>query len=179
MGSAGIETIPHAGRGKDPSGGRFAGLFSNPSQFFLTAYTSGFSLNWSMDNLRIFERREVDIPVYYEFVSFREDHLDELLHPSETRAVNLSLAGVGVTGFPNLDHHNIQKLLKGEKKVRLGLQLYPDMPPVIVFARMVWNEETKSQKYPTSSGCAFIDINPESYYLIKEFLASLPSPQCT
>lgn len=130
-----------------------------------------------MDDLRIFERHAVDIPVFYEFVSFREDRLDELQHPNQTRAVNLSLAGVGVTGFPNLDPHNIQKLLKGEKKVRIGLQLYPDMPPVIVFARMVWNEASPNQKYPTSSGCAFIDINSESYYLIKEFLASLPSPQ--
>lgn len=128
-----------------------------------------------MSDPRVFDRYAVDIPVYYEFVSFREDHLDELQRPSVTRAVNLSLAGVGVTGFPNLDPHTVQKLLKGEKKVRLGLQLYPDMPPVIVFARMVWNEDGQG-KFPTSSGCAFIDISAESYYLIKEYLNSL-SPQ--
>jgi len=130
-----------------------------------------------MNDVRIFYRHEVDIPVYYEFVNFKEDHLDELKNPNLTRAVNLSLAGVGVVNFPNLDQHTIQKLLRGEKKVRLGLQLYPDMPPVIVFARMVWNEDNGSKKSPTSSGCAFIDISPESYYLIKEYLLSLENAQ--
>lgn len=130
-----------------------------------------------MDDQRLFVRHPVDIPVYFEFVSFKETRLDEMENPRETRAVNLSLAGVGVTSFPGLDAHTTQKLLRGEKKVRLGLKLYPDMPPVIVFARMVWNEETSGKGIPSSSGCAFIDVSPESYYLLREYLNSLPTNQ--
>lgn len=123
-----------------------------------------------MESKRLFERINVDLTVEFEFVNFKETHTDELDHPVKTKAVNISMAGIGVQEFPGLDPHMSAKLLKGEKKVRLGLQLYPDMPPVILFARMIWNETPNGHKLPTSSGCAFIDVSEESYYLLKRYI---------
>lgn len=123
-----------------------------------------------MESKRLFERINVDLPVEFEFVNFKETHTDELDHPLRTKAVNLSMAGIGVEEFPGLDSHMSSKLLKGEKKVRLGIRLYPDMPPVILFARMIWNEVANGHKPPTSSGCAFIDVSEESFYLLKRYI---------
>ncbi|GEM_PF-1249858 len=131
-----------------------------------------------METQRFFERVEVELPVEFEFVNFRESHTDELDKPKPTKAVDISISGVGVHEFPGLDNHTANQLLKGEKKVRLGIRLYPDMPPVIFFARMVWNEdEGKTKGTPSSSGCAFIDVTQESFYLLKKFIESYQETQ--
>lgn len=127
----------------------------------------------SMLNRRGSERVDCELNVGYEFVKWNEQKLEIGRKQKMARSYDISPSGIGLTGFDKITKRIEKKLINGEFKLRLAIELYEDAPLLIIFARFVWNQDNDLLEINSQRcGCTFLDESMESYTMLHNFVHS-------
>lgn len=125
----------------------------------------------SMLNRRTTERVDCELKVGYEFVKWNEQKLEIGKKQKIARSYDISASGIGLTGFEKIPKGTEKKLIKGDLKLRLAIELYSDAPLLIIFARFIWNQDNELMEINSKRcGCTFLDESMESYTMLHNFV---------
>ena len=119
---------------------------------------------------RKFPRIQSNLKIGYEFVKWNEKNLDKLIKPNFSNIFDISVSGIGLKDLQGLDKHILKQLETGAKKVRLGIYLDDNKPPLITFARLIWsglgNDGVKISRF----GFLFLDVTEFFFKTMNEYV---------
>lgn len=128
----------------------------------------------SMLNRRGSERVDCELNVGYEFVKWSEQKLEIGRKQKMAKSYDISPSGIGLAGFDKIPKRIEKKLINGEQKLRLAIELYKDAPLLIIFARFVWNQDNDLLEINSQRcGCTFLDESMESYTMLHNFVQNI------
>jgi hypothetical protein len=124
-----------------------------------------------MNESRKFPRIDIKIEIRYEFVKWNESKLDKIKKPLYANSINISSRGVRIDHIPEIKSGMKRQLETGKKKIKAELFIYPDKPPMITFARLIWTDFDDSNKSDNiECGLMFIDVSTDFFLEMEQFV---------
>ena len=119
--------------------------------------------------LRKFPRIKSHARISYEFVKWSESGLDKIKKPNYAITFDISVGGIGLSELHEVSPSMLKKLRKGTRKIRLAIFLYRNKPPLMTFARLIWNGTMDTENIQRF-GFIFIDVSPHFYIEIMKYM---------
>lgn len=119
---------------------------------------------------RKYIRIKSNLKIGYEFVSWEDKELTKMINPRFSKIFDISVNGICLNNLPDLTDSLLSQLEKWEKKIRLALYINKDEPPLITFARMIWNNCHLNVDSMERYGFVFLEMTESFFKELKHYV---------